>query len=103
MKLLMSTKRQFKMYLDEDLVERLKQAATRFSRDSGQDIVEEIVSIYLPTWIAVNDSMRRAVEYQTKLISPKGERKANAKNGVPAARIELKDDKGRGNKVSDST
>ena len=73
MKLLMGTKPQFKMYLDEELVEKLRQAATRFSRGSGQEIAEEILTIYLPVWVAVNDSMRRAVEYQIA----KGEQTVN--------------------------
>jgi len=81
----MSTKGQFKMYLDEDMIERLKQAATRFSRDSGQDVVEEIISIYLPTWVAVNESMRRAIEFQNNKLAKESERLANASKGIPVA------------------
>lgn len=63
MKLLVSTK-QFKMYLDDDLVERIKKSAEKSGRASAQQLAEEILSIYLPVWNAVNDATRRAVEVQ---------------------------------------
>lgn len=66
MKLLMGTKVQFKMYLDDDLVERLKKAADKCGKNSGQEVVEEILAVYLPVWTSVNESMRRAVDFQTK-------------------------------------
>lgn len=62
----MAAKAQFKMYIETDLRERLNDAADRFHRGSAQDLVEEIVSIYLPTWIAVNTSMNRAIDVQAQ-------------------------------------
>lgn len=64
MKLLMSTK-QFKMYLEEELVERLERIAERHGRRSAQQVAEEILLTYLPVWAAVSDAMARAVTYQS--------------------------------------
>jgi hypothetical protein len=90
MKLPMGTKRQFKMYLDDDLVERLRRAAEKIGKDSGQEVAEEVLAIYLPVWASVNDATRRAIDYQTKIIGEetrvKSERKAPAiLNGVELA------------------
>jgi len=61
----MSTK-QFKMYLDEDFVERLESMAVKAGRRSAQQVAEEILSTYLPVWSTVNDAMNRAIRYQTE-------------------------------------
>jgi hypothetical protein len=66
MTLTMAEKRQFKMYLDDELRQRVKEAATRFNRSSGQEVVEEILSTYLPTWVAVNAAMNRAIDVQAQ-------------------------------------
>lgn len=68
MKLLMSTKAQFKMYLDEDLIERLRHVAKKSGKDSGQEVAEEVLKVYLPVWSTVQQETTRALEYQTKLI-----------------------------------
>jgi hypothetical protein len=60
---------QFKLRLDPDTIERLNVAAHKFGRDSAQQVVEELIVFYLPTWSAVNDAMRRAVDYQTKRLT----------------------------------
>lgn len=60
---------QFKLRLDPDTIERLNVAANRFGRDSAQQVVEELIAFYLPTWNAVNEAMRRAVDYQTKRLA----------------------------------
>lgn len=65
----MGTKRQFKMYLDDELVERLKSLANKLGKGSGQEIAEEIIAVYLPVWASVSDSMRRALDFQTKKIA----------------------------------
>lgn len=79
----MSTKRQFKMYLDEDVFERLRAAAEKYDRDSGQTVVAELIAVYLPTWTAVNESMRRAVDFQLK----QNHYVANHFGGVPVAPV----------------
>lgn len=66
---LMGTKRQFKMYLSDDLLERLENAAEKIGKRSGQEVAEEILTIYLPVWTNVNDSMNRAVTYQINKVS----------------------------------
>jgi hypothetical protein len=63
---LMSTKSQFKFQIEEDLRERVNIAAKRLGRDTAQEVVEEILTLYFPVWLAVADSTRRAVEYQTQ-------------------------------------
>jgi hypothetical protein len=65
----MGTKKQFKMYLEEDLFERLKQAAEKIGKSSGQEVAEEIICTYFPVWLNVNDSMNRAVQYQINKVS----------------------------------
>lgn len=69
MKLLMGTKPQFKMYLDQDLIDKLDALAARTGRRSGQAVAEEVIDIYLPAWTATVDAMRRAVTYQTTVQS----------------------------------
>lgn len=73
MKLLMSTK-QFKMYLEDELVERLERVAERNGRRSAQQVAEEILLTYLPVWTAVSDAMARAVTYQSTHEERKPER-----------------------------
>ena len=75
----MSTKGQFKMYLEPEMIDRLNELALRFSRGSKQSIVEEIVSVFLPTWIAVNTSIVRAIEVQVQNQVGESERRANTK------------------------
>jgi hypothetical protein len=82
MKLLMSTKGQFKMYLEPEMIERLNEVALRFNRDSKQSVVEEIVTIYLPTWIAVNTSMARAVEFQVQALIGESAQQVNGNPDV---------------------
>lgn len=65
----MGTKKQFKMYLEEDLFDRLKGAADKLGKSSGQEVAEEILSIYFPVWLNINDSMNRAVQYQTNVVA----------------------------------
>lgn len=78
MNVLVGTK-QFKMILDEEFVNRLRSVAKRAGRDSAQHLAEEILTIYLPVYAAVSDSMRRAVEFQTKGLVPKREHVMNEK------------------------
>ena len=69
MKLLMSTK-QFKMYLDDDLVARLENLAEKGGRRSAQQVAEEILLTYLPVWSAVTDATNRAIRFQTENQTP---------------------------------
>ena len=66
MKLLMSTKEQFKMYLDPELVTRLGQLADKNGRRSAQQVAEEIIDTYWTVWSAFADAARRAAEFQIK-------------------------------------
>lgn len=65
----MGTKEQFKMYLQPEQVERLEELAAKYGRRSGQQIAEEILSVYIPVWVANQDAIRRAMAYQSGLDS----------------------------------
>ena len=84
MYVVVAEKKQFKLWLEEDSIERLTIAGKRFGRSSAQEVVEELIAVYLPTWMAVNDSMRRSIDYQMKLIS-NSEQVANVRQGIPVA------------------
>ena len=71
MNLLMSPKRQFKFQMDDDLRERLDVAAKRLGRDTAQEVVEEILVVFFPVWLAVSESAKRAVDYQARLMIEK--------------------------------
>ena len=74
MKLLMSTEKdQFKMYLSSDLKDRLQELADRYGRYSKQSLVEEVVTIYLPLWKAVQEANERSVRYQTERYTTQNE------------------------------
>lgn len=95
MTLLMSTK-QFKMYLDEDLISRLDKFAEKNGRRSAQQVAEEILTIYLPVWIAVNDAMSRATNYQefkTDWQNAVGDKPV--RQTIKAAEIHLQPQKGK--------
>ena len=63
----MSTKKkQFKMYLTDDLVERLAEATIRTGASSSQEVVEEVLYYYLDVWVSVQEQTRQAVDKQTK-------------------------------------
>jgi hypothetical protein len=83
MNLLMPTKRQFKMQLEDDMIGRLKSAAARLGRDTAQEVAEEILSVYFPVWLAVGESARRAIDYQVRSMSERRTQKANAKSRKP--------------------
>lgn len=72
MKLLMGTKKadkpQVKMYLTDEEVQTLEKAAADFGRSSKQEVLHELLTIYLPVWKAVQTSHRRAVDHQVKQI-----------------------------------
>lgn len=65
----MSTKKQFKLSLEDDVVARIEAAANKSGKRSGQEVVEELINIYLPVWVSVNDSMQRAINYQKNKIA----------------------------------
>lgn len=68
-KVLMGTKKQFKLYLEEEIVDRLETVASRSGKRSGQEVVEELIDVYLPVWVSINDSMQRAINYQKNMIA----------------------------------
>jgi hypothetical protein len=68
----MSPKSQFKFQIEDDFRERLNTAAKRHGRDTAQEVVEEILTIYFPVWLAVADSARRAIDYQTQKLLERG-------------------------------
>jgi hypothetical protein len=90
MKLPMGTKKQFKMYLDDELVERLRQVAERLGKGSGQEVAEEVISTYLQLWIAVTESTRRAIDFQTRQIFEETTRNSRAEQ-APQNRHEQKE------------
>jgi hypothetical protein len=62
-------KRQFKMYLPDELDDQLAMAADKHGRGSSQQVVEEVLTIFLPAWSAMQAAMRRAVDYQLQHLS----------------------------------
>ncbi len=64
-----SGKVQLKLSLPDDVVERLEAVAVKAGKNSKQEVVEELITFYLPVWITVNESMNRAVEYQIRTVS----------------------------------
>lgn len=59
---------QFKMYLESETGSRLKEAASRFAKGSAQQVVEELIELYLPVWLSVNTAIDRAVDQQSRRI-----------------------------------
>lgn len=76
------------MYLEPELIERLNEVALRFNRGSKQLVVAEIVSLYLPTWVAVNTSMTRAVELQVQNLINESARSVNGRTKLVRVRHE---------------
>lgn len=64
---LMSTKKQLKMYLEPDTIAELDLLGQRFQK-SKQDIVEDLINIYLPVWKAVQINVRIAVDRQVEQV-----------------------------------
>jgi hypothetical protein len=73
-------KRQFKMYLPDELEDQIALAAERYGRRSSQVVIEEVLTIYLPAWSAMQTAMRRATDYhlqnfgQTEILSAGGKK-----------------------------
>lgn len=59
---------QHKITMPKELDERLKVLASRYGKKSGQAVVMELIDIYLPVWIGINDSMNRATQHQLGII-----------------------------------
>jgi hypothetical protein len=53
-----------KLTLPVEQLERLDALAKRFGRQSRQAVVYELIKIFLPVWVSVNDSLERAVPVQ---------------------------------------
>jgi hypothetical protein len=62
-------KKQFKLYFEEELIERLSAAGRRYGRGTPQQVVEEIIETYLPLWSTVNTATSRAIETQMRRLS----------------------------------
>lgn len=67
-------KNQFKMYLDQDWIDRLTDAGAKYGRGSPQSVVEELINIYFPVWASVNTAMQKAVDQQSRAGIPQGAR-----------------------------
>lgn len=65
----MSSKKQFKLWLDPDIIDRLSSAGKKFGRSSPQEVVEELIGVYLPLWTTVNTATLRALDHQSKIIA----------------------------------
>lgn len=61
-------KRQFKMYLDDEFLARLEEAAETSGRRSAQDVAEDVLGRYLSVWTDVQQSVQRAVKKQIKEV-----------------------------------
>lgn len=59
-------KKQFKMYLEPEIVERLTGAGKKFGRGTPQQVVEELIDVYFPLWVTVNTATQRALDRQTR-------------------------------------
>lgn len=62
-------KKQFKLYLEEAVIERLTDAGLKYGRGTPQQVIEEMIDLYFPLWSAVNVSTLRAMDQQTQLIT----------------------------------
>lgn len=77
------------MYISDEMFEKLKNAAEKLGKNSGQEVAEEIISIYFPVWLNVNESMNRAIQYQTNVVAE--ELLSKNKKGILTAEITLGD------------
>jgi hypothetical protein len=93
-------KKQFKLWLEEDSLDRLTDIAHRFGRGSAQQVVEELIALYLPVWTSVNTALDRAVQQQTRLnivqddptlgdIAPESTHPLPIKGSAPAAKRKI--------------
>lgn len=55
-----SEKKQLKMYVTDDVLDRLEAAARRTNRGSKQDVVAELIEFYLPVWERIEIETRKA-------------------------------------------
>ncbi|HEY8562829.1 MAG TPA: hypothetical protein VIL74_20795 [Pyrinomonadaceae bacterium] len=78
-------KSQFKMYLSDELVDRLKLVAEKTGRSSGQEVAEEVLSRYLSVWSALEIEFRKAsLDQLHDVIVKKGEHTLNIQAKSPA-------------------
>lgn len=82
MKLLMSTKEQFKMYLPQDVIDDLDRVALSHGKRSSQEVVMELITFYLPVWKAVHKHTNQAVQSHTQHVV-----KAAPNDGQQGARL----------------
>lgn len=57
-------KKQFKLFLDPDTLDRLENIAVKMGRRNAQEIIEELIRYYLPVLSSVHESFNRALQYQ---------------------------------------
>lgn len=62
----MTKKVQFKMYLPEELAEKLKLTAEKTGRSSGQDVAEQVITYYLNVWSVLEVAIQAATKEQVK-------------------------------------
>ena len=66
-------KKQFKLWLEDDSLTRLSDAANKFGRGSAQQVVEELIALYLPLWMTVNTAVNRAIDNQARIKAEGGQ------------------------------
>lgn len=75
--------KQFKMYLPEETVTSLDDAARRFNRRSGQQVAEEILTTYLPFWEQAEQLKLNRIEKQREQMFRPDEDTVAAKSVKP--------------------
>lgn len=84
--------KQFKMYLPPEIITSLEDAAARFSRRSGQQVAEEILTTYLSFWEQAEQLKLNRIEKQRELMF------RSEDDTVPASSVKPRSTKARGRK-----
>jgi predicted DNA-binding protein len=62
-------KKQFKLRLSEHTLERLNETVHRFGKRNAQEIITEILEIYLPFWEEAEAAKQKVIEQQRSKLS----------------------------------
>lgn len=62
-------KKQLKLYISEQLDETLRQDADRYGFSSPQEVVEEVLTMYLPFWRQVKEAQSTVHDQQAQALT----------------------------------
>lgn len=65
-------KKQFKLWMEPELIGRLTDAGKKFGRGTPQQVVEELIDLYLPLWLTVNTATERTIDKQAQAVVAQG-------------------------------